>query len=63
MKYTFLYIFLPFFSTLQAQTAKEIVQKADEKMRGSTMQAEMVIKTIRPHLDPGDAMPHMDEGE
>ncbi|GAA3954874.1 outer membrane lipoprotein-sorting protein [Chitinophaga oryziterrae] len=31
-----------------SQSAKEIVQKADEKMRGNTMQAEMIIKTIRP---------------
>lgn len=31
-----------------AQTAKEIVQKADDKMRGNTMQAELTIKTIRP---------------
>ncbi|WP_246121235.1 outer membrane lipoprotein-sorting protein [Chitinophaga polysaccharea] len=31
-----------------AQDAREIVKKADEKMRGSTMQAEMTIKIIRP---------------
>jgi outer membrane lipoprotein-sorting protein len=31
-----------------SQEAKEIVQKADAKMRGTTMQAEMIIKTIRP---------------
>lgn len=31
-----------------AQNAKDIVRKADEKMRGSTMQAELVIKTVRP---------------
>lgn len=37
-----------FANILHAQTAKEIVQKADEKMRGATMQAEMIIKTIRP---------------
>jgi hypothetical protein len=36
------------FLFLQAQQAKEIVQKADEKMRGSTSQAEMIIKTVRP---------------
>lgn len=42
-------IFLLFVSAYAvAQTAKEIVQKADAKMRGTTMQAEMVIKTIRP---------------
>ncbi len=31
-----------------AQDAKDIVRKADEKMRGSTMQAELVIRTVRP---------------
>lgn len=31
-----------------AQTAKEIVQKADDKMRGATSQVELTIKTIRP---------------
>lgn len=31
-----------------AQTAREIVQKADEKMRGTTSQAEITIKTVRP---------------
>lgn len=30
------------------QNATEIVSKADKKMRGTTMQAEMVIRTIRP---------------
>lgn len=33
---------------LRAQTAFEIVKKADEKMRGITSQATMVIRTIRP---------------
>jgi outer membrane lipoprotein-sorting protein len=33
---------------LNGQTAKEIVQKADEKMRGKTSQATITIKTIRP---------------
>lgn len=32
-----------------AQTAKEIVQKADEKIRGTTSQVELTIKTIRPN--------------
>jgi hypothetical protein len=36
-------------ATLQAQTAKEIVQKADEKLRGNTSQAELTIKTVRPN--------------
>lgn len=36
------------FTLLDAQTAREIVQKADEKMRGNTSQAVITIKTIRP---------------
>lgn len=32
----------------QTPAARDIVQKADAKMRGKTMQAEMVIKTVRP---------------
>jgi outer membrane lipoprotein-sorting protein len=31
-----------------SQEAIEIVRKADEKMRGNTMQSQMVIRTIRP---------------
>jgi len=31
-----------------SQDAKSIVKKADEKMRGTTMQSEMIIKTVRP---------------
>jgi outer membrane lipoprotein-sorting protein len=31
-----------------AQGATEIVRKADEKMRGETLQAEMIIRTVRP---------------
>lgn len=34
--------------SLIAQTAKEIVQKADSKMRGTTSIVELTIKTIRP---------------
>jgi outer membrane lipoprotein-sorting protein len=44
-----LFLFLcssPFF--LFAQTAKEIVQKADSKMRGTTAMVEITIKTVRP---------------
>jgi hypothetical protein len=37
-----------FFILSYAQSAKEIVQKADEKMRGNTSQGEIVIRTIRP---------------
>jgi outer membrane lipoprotein-sorting protein len=36
------------FTTSYTQSAKEIVQKADEKMRGATSQVELTIKTIRP---------------
>ena len=35
-------------STAYAQTAKEIVQTADAKMRGNTSQAQITIQTIRP---------------
>ncbi|MBK9636806.1 MAG: outer membrane lipoprotein-sorting protein [Bacteroidetes bacterium] len=35
--------------SLQAQTAKEIVQKADEKLRGNTSQVELTITTVRPN--------------
>ena len=48
MRYFIFFIAIYFSSVLQAQTAKEIVQKADAKMRGITMQAELIIKTIRP---------------
>src|SRR5665647_1694585 len=48
MRHIILIISICFSNTLFAQTAKEIVQKADDKMRGNTMQAEMIIKTIRP---------------
>lgn len=45
-----LLLFLVFFSSwkLLAQNAYEIVKKADEKMRGNTSQADMVIRTVRP---------------
>lgn len=42
-----LFFILSFLSSF-SQDAKEIVKKADEKMRGTTMQAEMTIKTTRP---------------
>lgn len=48
MRYIIFIIAIFFTNTALAQNAKEIVQKADEKMRGNTMQAEMIIKTIRP---------------
>jgi outer membrane lipoprotein-sorting protein len=45
--YYFFGILLSLFSSAN-EDAKSIVKKADEKMRGNTMQAEMLIKTIRP---------------
>lgn len=48
MRYIIFSIVVCFSAALQAQTAKEIVQKADEKMRGTTSQVELTIKTIRP---------------
>ncbi|QJB31980.1 outer membrane lipoprotein-sorting protein [Chitinophaga oryzae] len=42
-------IFFIFSSLISfAQEASEIVRKADEKMRGSTMRTEMVIRVFRP---------------
>lgn len=36
------------FLLVQTPGAKDIVQKADAKMRGNTMEAEITIKTVRP---------------
>ena len=48
MKCLFL-VTINFFSVfLNAQTAREIVLKADEKMRGNTSHGEIIIRTIRP---------------
>jgi outer membrane lipoprotein-sorting protein len=48
MRYILFFLIIGFAKTVLCQSAKEIVQKADSKMRGATMQAEIVIKTIRP---------------
>lgn len=40
--------FAAFFSSAAGQNATEIVRNADKKMRGNTMEANMVIRTIRP---------------
>ena len=48
MRYRFLFLLLFLTAFMHAQTAREIVQKADEKMRGNTSQALITIKTIRP---------------
>ena len=43
-------MFIPFIFPvfLSSQDAREIVSKADEKMRGNTSQIEMTIRTLRP---------------
>lgn len=49
MKYILLPLFTPLaFSALQQPTAADVVKKADEKMRGTTSEVQMVIKTTRP---------------
>jgi len=41
--------FVPvFFLQATGQNATEIIRNADKKMRGNTMQVEMVIRTVRP---------------
>jgi hypothetical protein len=42
------YLLFPFIYPFQDNDARDIVKRADQKMRGSTMQAEILIKTIRP---------------
>jgi outer membrane lipoprotein-sorting protein len=41
-----LFLVIPIYS--QGQTAKEIIEKADEKMRGTTSYSEITITTVRP---------------
>lgn len=48
MKLLFLLILQLAFVKCLAQSAMEIVRKADEKMRGNTSQGELIIKTVRP---------------
>lgn len=43
--YSFAFLVLYVF---QEDSAREIVKKADDKMRGNTLKAEIVVKTIRP---------------
>lgn len=45
--FIFLFVLLSF-SSLYGQTAREIVQAADTKMRGNTSQAVITIQTVRP---------------
>lgn len=48
LKITLILFILPIAMVVLSQDAKEIVRRADEKMRGKTSQAELVIRTIRP---------------
>jgi len=49
MRYIILILAFYFSDVLQAQTAYEIVKKADDKLRGTTSQAELTINTVRPN--------------
>ncbi|MCB9222973.1 MAG: outer membrane lipoprotein-sorting protein [Crocinitomicaceae bacterium] len=40
--------YILFYSLTFAQTADEIIQKAEDRLRGTTMYSEMTVKTIRP---------------
>jgi len=48
MKISVTIILLLFSSCIFSQEAKDIVKKADDKMRGTTMQGEIIIRTVRP---------------
>jgi hypothetical protein len=48
MKITILISMILMGAVTFSQDAREIVKKADEKMRGITMQTDMIIRTIRP---------------
>lgn len=48
MKWLKLVFLIAFAFPCRGQDALTIVKKADEKMRGNTLQAEMIIRTVRP---------------
>jgi len=48
MKFSVTIILLLTSSCIFSQEAKDIVKKADDKMRGTTMQGEIIIRTVRP---------------
>jgi hypothetical protein len=48
-KIAYIQLFLYLASLFHTQTAKEIVQRTEDKMRGKTSQATIVVKTIRPN--------------
>ncbi|MCT4580999.1 MAG: outer membrane lipoprotein-sorting protein [Flavobacteriales bacterium] len=43
-----IFLSIVFYSPLYAQTAQEIIQKAEDKMRSGSLYAEMSITTVRP---------------
>lgn len=47
-KFVFIFLLLAFTFNLHAQSAKEIVEQTEEKMRGRTSQAAITIRIIRP---------------
>jgi len=49
MKWTLIIVFAALALRANTQTATEIIQHTDEKMRGQSIQGEMTIKTIRPN--------------
>lgn len=48
MRLPLIILFTCSFSFAYPQSATDIIQKADEKMRGKTSQAELIIRTTRP---------------
>lgn len=48
MKFSVTILLLIISSCIFSQEAKDIVKKADDKMRGTTMQGEIIIRTVRP---------------
>lgn len=48
MRLSLTILFACSFSLAYAQSATEIIRKADEKMRGKTSQGELIIRTTRP---------------
>jgi outer membrane lipoprotein-sorting protein len=48
-KHIYTFIYLLAFTSLHAQSAREIVKRADEKARGTTSVSSITIQTIRPN--------------
>lgn len=48
MRFSLIILFTCLTTLALAQSATDIIKKADEKMRGNTSQAELIIKTTRP---------------